>query len=415
MSSFDERGLDLFDETATAAGNFPQALRGYERGAVDAYIRELESKLARKAAEAREARHQLELTQASAGTTDFGRLGGHARGMLTAAEAQAAEIVAAANAEAATIRSQAGSDSTKLANETQRLLDESREATAADLERLRTLLGEQTAAELESARADAAALLETTERQREWLVREAETQARTIVDAALAEAEQRRAETERLAAEQVAELARAKEAALAEIAAGRQAAADQIAELLTSSKQQADDQHARLEADLVTADQRRETARAEAAEIARGAAEQAQTTVENAQHEAARILSEANQAAVEHAAQLRQEVDALDLRKQAIVAQLAQLSSFAIDTVDQTTGQTEPGDAPDGGEATDAEAIVRSEPETEVAATEDAAEPSEEAGDQPSEAVPDGPSENETVKITTARTGKSRTRSGKSS
>ena len=419
MSSFDERGLDLFDETATAAGNFPQALRGYERGAVDAYIRELESKLARKASEAREARHQLELTQASAGTTDFGRLGGHARGMLTAAEAQAAEIVAAANAEAATIRSQAGSDSTKLANETQRLLDESREATAADLERLRTLLGEQTAAELESARADAAALLETTERQREWLVREAETQARTIVDAALAEAEQRRAETERLAAEQVAELARAKEAALAEIAAGRQAAADQIAELLTSSKQQADDQHARLEADLVTADQRRETARAEAAEIARGAAEQAQTTVENAQHEAARILSEANQAAVEHAAQLRQEVDALDLRKQAIVAQLAQLSSFAIDTVDQTTSQAEPvaepEEAPAAVETAEAEVIVESEPETEMTATEGLAEPSQAEGEQPSEAVPDGPSENETVKITTARTGKSRTRSGKSS
>ena len=151
----------------------------------------------------------------------------------------------------------------------------------------------------------------------------------------------------------------------------------------------------------------------------RGAAEQAQTTVENAQHEAARILSEANQAAVEHAAQLRQEVDALDLRKQAIVAQLAQLSSFAIDTVDQTTSQAEPvaepEEAPAAVETAEAEVIVESEPETETTATEGLAEPSEAEGEQPSEAVPDGPSENETVKITTARTGKSRTRSGKSS
>lgn len=334
MSSLDEQGLALFDETATAAGNFPHALRGYDRAAVDAYIRELESRLSRSMTDLREARHQLELAAATTDTTDYARLGGHARGLLKAAEAQAAEIVASAHAQASTIRADAGTETTRLTHETQRLLDESRAATTADLDQLRTLLGEQTAAELEAARADAAALLEATQRQREWLLREAETQARAIVDAATAEAEQRRAETERLGAEQATELARAKEAALAEITAGRQAAAEQIAELLANSKQEADDLRSRLEEDLATADQRREAARAEAAEIARGAAEQAQATIENAQHEAARILSEANQAAVEHAAQLRQEVDALDLRKQTIVDQLAQLSTLAVDTVD---------------------------------------------------------------------------------
>lgn len=348
MSSLDEQGLDLFDETATAAGNFPHAIRGYERSAVDAYIRELELKHSRTMTELREVRHQLELMAATTDTTDYARLGGHARGLLTAAEAQAAEIVASAHTQAAAIRSDAGTETSRLTNETHRLLDESRAATTADLEQLRTLLGEQTAAELESARADAAALLEATERQREWLVREAETQARTIVDAAAAEAEQRRAETERLAAEQAADLARAKEAALAEIAAGRQAAADQIAELLAANKQEADEQRVRLEADLVTADQRREAARAEAAEIARGAAEQAQLTIENAQHEAARILSEANQAAVEQAEQLRQEVESLDLRKQSIIDQLAQLSNLAIDTVDQTTAPVVPTEESSG-------------------------------------------------------------------
>lgn len=354
MSSLDEQGLDLFDETATAAGNFPSALRGYDRSSVDAYIRELEAKLSRAMYDLRESRHQLELVAATTDTTDYSRLGGHARGLLKAAEAQAAEIVAAAHAQAATIRSDAGTESTRLTNETQRLLDESRAATTADLDQLRTLLGEQTAAELESARADAAALLEATQRQREWLLREAETQARTIVDAAIAEAEQRRAETERLAAEQATELARAKEQALAEIAAGRQAAADQIAELLTASKQEIDEQRARLEEDLVTADQRREAARAEAAGIARGAADQAQVTIDNAQHEAARILSEANQAAVEHAAQLRQEVDALDLRRQSIIDQLAQLSSLALDSVEPAPPAAE-ADTPDVGTTAEAD------------------------------------------------------------
>lgn len=45
--SEDTTGLDLFDETATAVGNFPQTLRGYDRGAVDAYVRDVESQLAR--------------------------------------------------------------------------------------------------------------------------------------------------------------------------------------------------------------------------------------------------------------------------------------------------------------------------------------------------------------------------------
>lgn len=336
MSSPDEQGLSLFDETATAAGNFPSAIRGYDRGSVDSYIRELEAKRARTAAELRDLRHQYELLVATADATDYAYLGGHTRGLLTAAEAQAAEVVAAAHAQAATIRAEAGSHTTRITNETQRLLDESRQATTADLEQLRALLGEQTAAELEAARADGAALLEAAQRQREWLIREAETQARAIVDASVAEAEQRRAETERLAAEQAVELAGAKEAALAEIAAGRQAAAEQIAELLAANKTEADAQRVRLEEDLKTADQRREAAREEASEIAKGAAEQAQVTIENAQHEAARILSEANQATIEQAAQLHQEIEALDLRKQSIIDQLAQLSTLAIDTVEQS-------------------------------------------------------------------------------
>ncbi|MCW5953476.1 MAG: DivIVA domain-containing protein, partial [Propionibacteriaceae bacterium] len=131
MSSLDEQGLDLFDETATAAGNFPHAIRGYERSAVDAYIRELESKHSRTMTELREVRHQLELMAATTDTTDYARLGGHARGLLTAAEAQAAEIVASAHAQAAAVRSEAGVETSRLTNETQRLLDESRAATTA--------------------------------------------------------------------------------------------------------------------------------------------------------------------------------------------------------------------------------------------------------------------------------------------
>ena len=43
MTSSDNTGLGLFDDAASAAGNFPSALRGYDRAAVDDYVRSLEA------------------------------------------------------------------------------------------------------------------------------------------------------------------------------------------------------------------------------------------------------------------------------------------------------------------------------------------------------------------------------------
>ena len=44
MNASDNTGLGLFDDTASAVGNFPTALRGYDRTAVDDYVRTLEEK-----------------------------------------------------------------------------------------------------------------------------------------------------------------------------------------------------------------------------------------------------------------------------------------------------------------------------------------------------------------------------------
>ncbi|MGI8768416.1 MAG: transposase, partial [Propionibacteriaceae bacterium] len=45
MTQADDSGLNLFDDNASAAGNFPSALRGYDRKAVDEYVRGLEHRL----------------------------------------------------------------------------------------------------------------------------------------------------------------------------------------------------------------------------------------------------------------------------------------------------------------------------------------------------------------------------------
>ena len=55
----DESSLPFFDRTATAAGGFPVARRGYDKHAVDDYVRALEAQLA-------EARSKAEELQAGA-------------------------------------------------------------------------------------------------------------------------------------------------------------------------------------------------------------------------------------------------------------------------------------------------------------------------------------------------------------
>lgn len=72
-------GLDLFDETASAAGSFPHSMLGYERQAVDAYIRDIERQLSSAKRKVRSLQKQL-LTKAD--ETDYSRLGAFTGDMM---------------------------------------------------------------------------------------------------------------------------------------------------------------------------------------------------------------------------------------------------------------------------------------------------------------------------------------------
>ncbi len=113
MAPDDTFGLDLFDETASAVHGFPQVLRGYDRGAVDAYVREVESQLARVKALAREQHRQLRDAGPRLGESDYEQLGAHTRGLLRAAEAQADELVSTAEHRARHILAAAESQAEK--------------------------------------------------------------------------------------------------------------------------------------------------------------------------------------------------------------------------------------------------------------------------------------------------------------
>jgi hypothetical protein len=64
VNASDNTGLGLFDDTASAVGNFPTALRGYDRTAVDDYVRTLEeSVLPHKMADEHQFRRSLKEIQ----------------------------------------------------------------------------------------------------------------------------------------------------------------------------------------------------------------------------------------------------------------------------------------------------------------------------------------------------------------
>jgi len=100
----EETGLNLFEDKASAVGGFPHAMLGYDKQAVDSYIQDLEQRLLEMKVQLREQRRETSFVRAQVGTTDFAKLGAHARGLLEAAEAQAAELVRLAEAESDRLR-----------------------------------------------------------------------------------------------------------------------------------------------------------------------------------------------------------------------------------------------------------------------------------------------------------------------
>ena len=109
MSSTDNTGLGLFDDAASAVGNFPSALRGYDRSAVDEYVRGLEASTVAGPAPGRRARTSERRPRPTArgavkqhGTSDadYTNLGGRASEILRLAEEQARDVMDRATVDA---------------------------------------------------------------------------------------------------------------------------------------------------------------------------------------------------------------------------------------------------------------------------------------------------------------------------
>jgi hypothetical protein len=181
-------GLTLFDERATAVGGFPNAVLGYDKSAVDAYVRQLERQVLELRRQAREQSEEHELVKSQATATDLTRLTGHAAVLLNSAESHSEQLTTEAQLEAQSIRESARRDGEELRAGGQQEADDLRATAMANLRRLRDKQTEELRATLAAARQEADQVVASGTRHSEAVVRQANQQAASIVAAAEVEA-----------------------------------------------------------------------------------------------------------------------------------------------------------------------------------------------------------------------------------
>ncbi|MFT3862571.1 DivIVA domain-containing protein [Micropruina sp.] len=341
-------GLDLFDETASAAGSFPHSMLGYERQAVDAYIRDIERQLSSAKRKVRSLQKQL-LTKAD--ETDYSRLGAFTGDMMRNAEAQAAEIIKAAQHEAERIEEAAKARAGDLTRQTDEGLAQARIAGLDDLHRLRDDLAGQTGAELANAQEESRVLREAAENHRAMVLADAERSAAAMRDQAIIEADRVRQAAQHEAADVRAKLAQEHADALDALQQRQDQVTALLHELAEKARLQSEEFGVKMAESSALMAERRQKALAEADQIVVAANEQARATVAEARARAARLVADAQAEAAAKNEQLRRENERLNQRKAAIVGQLSSLSALATTSVAEFPGDDEHPSSADQVEA----------------------------------------------------------------
>ncbi len=331
-------GLDLFDETASAAGSFPHSMLGYERQAVDAYIRDIERQLSSAKRKVRSLQRQL---ATKADETDYSRLGTHTGDLLRNAEREAAEITQSAQLQAEQIIALARREADQLAREADAGAAQARVSGMDDLHRLRDDLAGQTSAELAAAQEQARTLREAAENHRAMVLADAERNAAAMREQASLEADQLRQAAEREAADVRATLAKEHADTLASLQQRHAEVTRTLIELSERARQQSDEFGVQMATDAQLADERRHKALAEADQIVVAANEEARAALADARAKAAKLLTEAGVAETHKIEQLTHEIEGLNRRKKALVDGMRSLSSLVSSSVADFHGDDE--------------------------------------------------------------------------
>ncbi len=339
MTSGDNTGLGLFDDAASAVGNFPSALRGYDRNAVDDYVRSLEGALVgtrRRTAELEQQlaalSSQLDEARQAASEVDYTNLGGRASDILRLAEEQARETLDRANVDAERVREEARREADLTRQNAAREGDDLKSGGLAEIEEVRTRMEQDGRVHAERTQAEAEALVAAARRQAESLQREAENEAQTLRQQAYLDTEELRRRVEREAADTRQQVAVEREQAVAELRRVQEDAATRTAALLKEATEHNQASADRLEADIAEAARIRTEALNEAERAKLTAIKESEERVEAAKAQAAAITERTQSEFAWRKQELRRETELLGQRKQAVLNQLASLSALAQQT-----------------------------------------------------------------------------------
>lgn len=367
--------------------DFPVNRRGYDRDAVDGFVRSIQSRLSdlesqtqRLIAENGQLRHDLTSAQEAA-HPDFNNLGGRAQEILRVAEEQAGDLTAQAQREADRLLEQTDTETRQQRERSDNEIAAIRDRQLGELDALRRQADADAQAVYEHARFESEQLLAGARVEAEALLVENERLSAARLENARIEAQQLIGAAERDAATLREQTAAERDRALSDLRQASDEAQARIEALLSESSQLQTKAVTHLAEQTEVAARLRTDALYEAERVKRTAMEEADAIVARAQAQAETIDERARQEFAWRRRQMRREQDLLDRRKQAMLSQLTSLSALAAETaqslpevpslelsdVEETRANQQPAvsvPADDPETADDAETTVTSDDES---------------------------------------------------
>ena len=342
MARSENVGLGLFEDTASAAGNFPGALRGYDRQAVDEYVRTLEASVVQSRSHAAELEKQVtglqdqlqesKLRETDPEDVDYAGLGGRANEILRLAQEQAHDLTTAATLEGERIREEARRDAAQQREQAEHDSGELRTGGLSEISELRTRLQDEVAGQVARAQAEAAALLDAARREGAALRLQAEHDTAALRDEAQLDTDALRRDVELEVAEARAALAREREESVTRAKGEHDELTARTRAMLAEAAEHHAQSTGRLEADIAESARIRSEAVSEAEQVRGNAIAEAENRIATARKQAAAITARTQQEFSWRKQQLRRETELLQQRKQAVLSQLASLSDLAQQT-----------------------------------------------------------------------------------
>ncbi|MBA2457255.1 MAG: hypothetical protein H0V48_12085 [Nocardioidaceae bacterium] len=331
----DQQGLSIFDpgqpaEPVTAYAGFPIVRRGgYDKTAVDDYVRSSEATTQQLREQVAAAAAQLETLSARVDEVEnptYSGLGGRAAELLTIAERQADEVISRARAQAEELRRQSSADAEAITARAAKEAEDIRvvQLQQIDAERQRVIGGAEQERML--AAAEAKDMVAAARREADQVRLAAHQESNDQRVSGKRESERIRASVERELSEARRQLAVEKERLAKEAADYHAAATGETKRLVVEAEQRANAAEERAATAMTQANKHREESRVESERLLSHSRREAEQIVAGAKKQAGQVAAQARADAERQTQNTRAQLDHLQRRRDGIVTQLAQLS-----------------------------------------------------------------------------------------